>query len=134
MTIAPAMTPMMSATCCFHGVASTSWPVFKSCKLLLAIAATLKITAVEEGECDQRLACIRRDIRLHPKNQKQRRADHDENADAGERTVRGTDEARHVAANGGNKEAHQHDIKNAADHQGEHVAAETAGVRKISED
>ena len=27
---------MMSATCCFHGVASTSWPVFKSCKLLFS--------------------------------------------------------------------------------------------------
>ena len=37
---------MMSATCCFHGVASTSWPVFRSCRLLFAIAATLKITAV----------------------------------------------------------------------------------------
>src|SRR5437667_143938 len=40
------MTPMMSATCCFHGVASTSWPVLRSCRLLFAIAATLKMTAV----------------------------------------------------------------------------------------
>src|SRR5512132_19741 len=46
MTNAPAMTPKIKATCCFHGVASTSCPVLRSCKLLLAIAATLKITAV----------------------------------------------------------------------------------------
>ena len=37
---------MMSATCCFHGVASTSCPVLRSCRLLFAIAATLKTTAV----------------------------------------------------------------------------------------
>src|SRR5215468_7786939 len=46
MTNAPAITPKMSATCCFHGVASTSCPVLRSCKLLLAIAATLITTAV----------------------------------------------------------------------------------------
>ena len=40
------MTPITSATCCFHGVAPTSWPVLRSCRLLFAIAATLKITAV----------------------------------------------------------------------------------------
>src|SRR5881394_1293772 len=43
---APAITPIIKAACCFHGVASTSCPVFRSCKLLLAIAATLKTTAV----------------------------------------------------------------------------------------
>src|SRR5205814_1696527 len=43
-TTAP--TTITSATCCFHGVASTNWPVLRSCKLLFAIAATLKITAV----------------------------------------------------------------------------------------
>src|SRR5438876_9511032 len=37
---------MTSATCCFHGVASSNWPVLRSCRLLFAIAATLKITAV----------------------------------------------------------------------------------------
>src|SRR4029434_5183016 len=46
MTNEPAMTPKINATCCFHGVASTNCPVLRSCKLLLAIAATLKITAV----------------------------------------------------------------------------------------
>src|SRR6266567_5187610 len=42
----PNQTPITSATCCFHGVASTNWPVLRSCRLLFAIAATLKITAV----------------------------------------------------------------------------------------
>ena len=37
---------MTSATCCFQGVASTSCPVLRSCRLLFAIAATLKMTAV----------------------------------------------------------------------------------------
>ena len=30
MTTAPKITPRTSATCCRHGVASTSWPVFRS--------------------------------------------------------------------------------------------------------
>ena len=46
MITAPAITPMTSATCCFQGVASTSWPVFRSCRLLLAIVATANTTAV----------------------------------------------------------------------------------------
>ena len=39
MIAAPASTPITSAHCCLAGVASTSWPVFRSCRLLLAIAA-----------------------------------------------------------------------------------------------
>ena len=46
MIAAPAITPITSATCCFHGVASTSWPVFRSCRLLLAMVATANTTAV----------------------------------------------------------------------------------------
>ena len=46
MTTAPASTPTISAACCFHGVASTSWPVFRSCRLSLAMVATLSSTAV----------------------------------------------------------------------------------------
>ncbi len=46
MIAAPAMTPMTSASCCFHGVASTSWPVFRSCRLLLAMVATANTIAV----------------------------------------------------------------------------------------
>ena len=29
-TSEPKITPMTSATCCLHGVAPTSWPVFRS--------------------------------------------------------------------------------------------------------
>ena len=46
MTIAPNTTPRISATCCFHGVASTSWPVFRSWRLLLEMVATPKMIAV----------------------------------------------------------------------------------------
>ncbi len=46
MIAAPAITPITRATCCFHGVASTSWPVFRSCRLLLAMAAAANTTAV----------------------------------------------------------------------------------------
>ena len=45
-TSEPAMTPMISATCCFQGVASTSWPVFRSCKLSFEIVAMPKTTPV----------------------------------------------------------------------------------------
>ncbi len=46
MTSAPATVPMASATCCFHGVASTSWPVFRSCRLSLATVAAAMMTEV----------------------------------------------------------------------------------------
>ena len=45
-TTDPASTPMISATCCFHGVASTSWPVLRSCRLSLATTETASSTAV----------------------------------------------------------------------------------------
>ena len=45
MISAPKTTPMTSATCCFHGVAPTSWPVLRSCRLSFAIVAMQKTTA-----------------------------------------------------------------------------------------
>ena len=36
----PKTTPMTRATCCFHGVAPTSWPVLRSCRLSLEMVAT----------------------------------------------------------------------------------------------
>ena len=36
----PNTTPIRSATCCFHGVAPTNWPVFKSWRLSFEIVAT----------------------------------------------------------------------------------------------
>ena len=42
----PKTTPMTSATCCFQGVAPTSWPVLRSCRLSLEIVATLNTIAV----------------------------------------------------------------------------------------
>ncbi|COZ66880.1 Uncharacterised protein [Mycobacterium tuberculosis] len=44
-TTDPTSTPMISATCCFHGVAPTSWPVLRSCRLSLEIVATPKTNA-----------------------------------------------------------------------------------------
>src|SRR5580698_4190073 len=50
MTSDPTMTPASNATCCFQGVAPTSWPVFKSCKLSFAIVATHNRIAVTNNE------------------------------------------------------------------------------------
>ena len=44
-TRAPKTTPITRATCCFHGVASTSWPVLRSCRLSFAIVAMQKTMA-----------------------------------------------------------------------------------------
>ncbi len=46
MIAAPAITPTTKAHCCLDGVASTNWPVLRSCRLLLAIAATVNTTDV----------------------------------------------------------------------------------------
>jgi hypothetical protein len=108
--------------CCFHGVASTSWPVLRSCRLLFAIAATLKTTAVvKSAKRSERLGRVRADIRLDAEHEQQRRADHDQNADAGERAVGRTDQARHVTADRRDEEAHQNDIEDAADDERPHV-------------
>jgi hypothetical protein len=48
-TRAPISTPNTRAACCFHGVASTSWPVFRSCRLLLAIDAMANTTEVRNS-------------------------------------------------------------------------------------
>jgi len=45
-TSEPKITPMISATCCFHGVAPTSWPVLRSCRLSLEMVAIEKTIAV----------------------------------------------------------------------------------------
>ena len=47
MTSAPTTQPMISATCCRQGVACTSQPVFRSCRLSLETEATAT-TAVPE--------------------------------------------------------------------------------------
>ena len=49
-TSAPKTTPMTRATCCFHGVAPTSWPVLRSCRLSLEMVATENTTAVVNSE------------------------------------------------------------------------------------
>lgn len=41
----PNATPITNATCCFHGVAPTSWPVLRSCRLSLEMVATPKVMA-----------------------------------------------------------------------------------------
>ena len=49
MTTEPKRTPIMRATCCFQGVAPTSWPVFKSWRLSFEIVAMPKIMAAEKS-------------------------------------------------------------------------------------
>ena len=41
----PNSTPMISATCCFHGVAPTIWPVLRSCRLSFEMVAIPNTTA-----------------------------------------------------------------------------------------
>ena len=45
MTTAAAITPTICITCCFHGVAPTMWPVFRSCRLSPPMAAAQQTTA-----------------------------------------------------------------------------------------
>ena len=66
------------------------------------------------------------DVRFNANHQQQRRADHDQNSNAGQRAVGGTDQARHVTAHRGNEKAHQHDVNHAADDQRRQMRAETA--------
>lgn len=49
MTSAPITTPITSATCWRHGVASTSCPVLRSCRLSFEIVATQSSTAVTKS-------------------------------------------------------------------------------------
>ena len=64
MTTEPNSTPMISATCCRHGVAPTSWPVFRSWRLSLAMVATPKMIAVTNKAKATRLCdAVRSDLR-----------------------------------------------------------------------
>ena len=73
------------------------------------------------------------DVRFNANHEQQRRADHDQNADAGERAVGGTDQPGHVTADGRDEEAHQHDVDDAADDERRQMRAEAARVAKITE-
>ncbi len=116
------MTPMISATCCFQGVASTSWPVLRSCRLLFAIVATAEHDrGHEQGEGDESWLRGGRQLGAYADDQEQRSPDHGQDADARERTVRRADEPRHVAADGGDEEAHERDVHESADHEHRHV-------------
>jgi len=42
----PNTTPRISANCCFHGVAPTSWPVLRSWRLSFEMVAIEKMIAV----------------------------------------------------------------------------------------
>src|SRR6201984_3866051 len=49
-TTAPAKTPTTKEACCRQGVAFTSWPVFKSCRLSFDMVGTEKTIAVTNNE------------------------------------------------------------------------------------
>ena len=87
----------------------------------------------EQRERDQALIVGAAEHRLDAEHQQQRRADHDEDADAGQRTVRRTDQAGHVAADRRDEEAHEHDVDQAADDEQRHVVAKAAGGTEMSE-
>ena len=67
---------------------------------------------------------------LTPTTKQQRRANHNHDADAGKRTVRRTDESRHVTAHRRDKETHQDYVGDTADDRVWEMRAETALVRK----
>ena len=95
---------MPSITCWRQGVAPTSWPAFRSCRLSPATAAALQVTApimIAATGPD-------RGARAHDCEQHERGEQDGRDRDAGDRVVRGTDEARHVAAHRGEHEAGDH--------------------------
>src|SRR5205807_4176826 len=87
----------------------------------------------EQRERNQRLARVRTDVRFDSHHQKQGGADHDQNSDAGERTVRRTNQARHVTAHRGDEKAHQYDVGNTANDERRQMRAQTARGPEISE-
>ena len=69
-TAEPATTPITRATCWRHGVASTSWPVFRSWRLSFEMTATAKTMpvinsakATIEGSAGMPKSCIAPSIR-----------------------------------------------------------------------
>jgi len=60
-------------------------------------------------------------------------ANDNQNANPRQRTVRRTDQARHVATDRGNEETHQYDVDHAADDECGQMSAETTGRSEIAE-
>ena len=69
----------------------------------------------EERECHQRFTRVRRHVWFYTQHEQQGSANHHQNANARQRAVGGTDQARHVTADGRDEEAHQHNVGDAAD-------------------
>src|SRR5438132_11196018 len=80
----------------------------------------------EQRERNQRFARVRTDVRFDSHHQKQGGADHDQNPDAGERTVRRTNQPGHVTAHRGAEKAQQYDLGNTANHERRQMRAQTA--------
>ena len=100
-----------SATCWRQGVASTSWPVLRSCRLSLEIVATLSSTAVTKSAnaTSAGAPAAPRDLRDEqraaisaPMTVKIAKSRHG--------AVGRADQPGHVAACGGDEEAREHDV------------------------
>src|SRR4029077_2764438 len=87
----------------------------------------------KQRECHEGFACFRPDIRLHPDHQQQRCANDNQNANPRQRTVRRTDQSRHITTDRGNEETHQYDADHAADDEGGQMSAKTTGRSEIAE-
>src|ERR1700730_17918200 len=128
------MTPMIKATCCFQGVASTSCPVFRSCRLLFAIAATLKTTAVvNSANAINALTVSGPTYGLTPMTSNNAAPITTRIPMPESGLLEEPNNPRHITAHGRNKETHQHDVNNAADNERRQMRAETARVPKITE-
>ena len=95
---------MPSITCWRQGVAPTSWPAFRSCRLSPATAAA---HADHRADHDRRDRTDGRTL-AHDREQQQRGEQDGRDRDAGDRVVRGADQAGHVAADRGKHEARDH--------------------------
>ncbi len=125
MTTAPKITPSTSATCCRHGVAPTSWPVFRSCRLSLEMVATPKMIAVTNKAKATSALVASASAPGNSSDKDQRNAEHGEDADARNRAVRRADQAGHVAADRGDHDARDEDVEDAETER-------RAGIRRRS--
>ena len=131
---APTPTPTISATCWCQGVAPTTWPVLRSCRLSLAIEAVVTMTDVSSSAMPVTNRSPSGPGGMAEEQRQQQRGRHGgEDADPGDRARRGAEQAREVAAGGGHQEAEQDREQRRGDRQHDHQAAELGGWREDGE-
>ena len=119
----------MSATCCRHGEAPTSWPVLRSCRLSFEIVAHANTMAVTKSANATSVGCRLGRRMLH--QHEHRRSDHHrQNADAGDRAVRRADEPGHVAADRRDHEPADEDERERDDRERQRLARERRAAQE----